>query len=157
MNPPDLRAIRFRLTLPCTQVGLGTLSFDPVAQVLGMSVQEVLESLLEDEPSVRPSASGPSLEVFPLALPNGEGASVALGALGELGLFNDGGLLLLTVPLSAVRWVQECAGTMVVRGPERRAATQSGGRVAELWLRLRPGARVSLPLGLLGELGLEAA
>ena len=157
MTAHDPRAIRFRLTLPCLRLGLGPLAFDPVAQLLGVSVADVLASLLEAEPYRRPSATGTAVEVFPLALPAGEGAFVPVGSFGEVGLHNDGGLLAVTVPLGAAGWLRDRAGDLRVRGPKRRPSSDGSAMVAEVWLRLRPGARASVPLGLLGEMGLEAA
>lgn len=150
-------AIRVRVTLPVTRLGFGAFAFDPVTQFLGVSVRDLLESLLEAEPYQRPSASGTATDVFPLALPDGEGAFVPIGPLGELGFRNDRGLLAITVPLSMTGWLRSQAGAMIVRGPEQRRSSDGGSVVADAWLRLRPGVRAAMPLGLLGELGIEAA
>ena len=156
MMQPDAHAIRLRLTLPVTRFGFGPLAFDPVEQFLGVSVRDVLDSLLEAEPYKRPSSGGTAIEVFPLALPPGEGAFVPFGQFGELGFRNDDGLLALTVPISMVRLLKTQAGPMLVRGPERRLSADGTSTVAESWLRLRPGSRAAMPLGMLGEMGLEA-
>lgn len=156
MMRSDPGAIRVRVTLPVTRLGFGVLAFDPVAQFLGVSVRDVLDSLLEGEPYQRPSAAGAAVEVFPLALPPGEGAFIPIGALGELGFRNDRGLLAVTVPNSMAGWMQRQAGDMLVRGPEQRRSSEGNATVVDAWLRLRPGARAAMPLGMLGELGIEA-
>ena len=157
MMRPDPRAIRLRLTLPVTRFGFDSLAFDPVAQFLGVSVRDVLESLLEGEPYKRPSPNGSAVDVYPLALPPGEGAFVPFGQFGEIGFRIDDGLLALTVPTSMVRMVLAQAGTMVVRGPERRLSSDGTSAVVDSWLRLRSGARAAVPLGMLGEMEIEAA
>jgi len=44
-----------------------------------------------------------------------------------------------------------------VRGPERGPSLDGTAAVVTCWLRLRPGMRAAMPLGSLGELGIEAA
>lgn len=71
-------AIRFNLTLPVLRIGFGPFSIDPVEQFIGAKLTDILESLLTGPVFRRPSVAGPAIEVYPLALPEGEGASVPL-------------------------------------------------------------------------------
>ena len=150
------RGIRFRLTLPVTRIGAGVFSFDPVAHAIGAPVAELLAPLMVGPVERRPSAAGPAVEVFPLALPEGEGLAVPLGPWGEIGFANRDGLLELTVPMRAEAWILGRVPYAIERGPERGLSLDGGARVSRFWLRLRPGMRAGVPLGGLGEIGIEA-
>ena len=113
------RALRFDLVLPVLRIGIGIFQFDPIEKLLGVSLADVLEPLRIAPIERRPSASGTAVEVHHLALPEGEGLSLPLGQLGELGFVNQGGMLALTVPAA---WGQRLAarfGGAVVRGRDR--------------------------------------
>lgn len=148
--------IRVNLVMPVSRIGFGPFSIDPVAQLIGAPLTDILESLMTGPTFRRPSAVGPAVEVYPLALPDGEGASVPLGAWGEIGFHNEGGLLVLTVPLQAGPWVEQRFGDAVMRGPEQGLSLDGTARVARYWVRLRAGMRAGFPLGALGEVGVEA-
>lgn len=150
------RAIRFRLVLPVTRLGIGVFSFDPIEQLVGAPVAELLESLMIGPVERRPSAAGPAVDVYPLALPEGEGMTIPLGSLGELGFANRDGLLELTVPLRAEAWLTGKLGAALVRGPEQRLSLDGAARVSRVWIRVAPEVRASVPLGTLGEAGVEA-
>lgn len=149
-------AIRVNVTLPVTRLGFGPFSFDALEQLIGAPVADILEPLMTGPVARRPSAAGPAMEVYPLALPQGEGASIPLGAWGEVGVHNDRGLLVLTVPWGMSGWVRERLGVAIVRGPEPGVSLDGTARVAEVWVRLVPGMRAQLPLGALVEIGIEA-
>ncbi|MCK6529714.1 hypothetical protein L6R50_19885 [Myxococcota bacterium] len=151
------RSLRVDLTLPVTRIGFGAFSFDPVQSLLGAPLADVLSPVLRSPPWRRPSPSGVAVDVYPVALPDGEGASLTLGQFGEVGFRNDGGTLVLSVPIPMAGWAARQLGDAVVGGPVRRDALDGGAAVADFWVRLRPGTRRSLPLGTLGELGVEAA
>lgn len=153
---PRREAIRVNLTLPVTRIGFGPFSFDPLEQMIGAPIAELLEPLLAGPVTRRPSAAGAAVEVYPLALPEGEGATIPLGSFGEIGFANERGLLVLTVPWSMAGWLRERLGSAIVRGPEAGTSLDGTARVATAWVRLRPGMRASLPLGALGECGVEA-
>ena len=159
MNAPSRRQapIRVNLTLPVTRIGFGPFSFDPLEQLIGAKVADLLEPLMTAPVSRRPSESGAAVEVYPLALPDGEGATIPLGQFGELAFANDDGVLVLTVPWSMAGWLRQRFGDAIVRGPEPAAALEGGARVAQVWVRLREGMRATLPLGAFGELAVEAA
>ena len=153
---PD-RSVRVDLTLPVTRLAFGAFTLDPVQSLLGAPLADVLSPLLRGPVGRRASPSGVAVDVYPLALPDGEGMSLPLGHLGEVGFRNDRGTLVLSVPLPMAGWAARQLGDAVVGGPVRREAASGGAAAADFWLRLRPGARKSLPLGTLGELGVEAA
>ena len=154
--PAEDGAIRVDLTLPVIRFGFDPLSFDPIAQVIGMPLSELLESLMIGPTTRRPSATGPAVEVYPLSLPPGEGATIPLGQWGEVGVANDRGLLALTVPWGMAGWLRQRLGEAIVRGPEAGVSLDGTARVANVWVRLRPGMRAGIPLGALGECGIEA-
>ena len=148
--------IRIDLTMPVTQVTFGPLRFDPLEQVIGAKLADLLEPLMVGPVRRRPSEAGPAVEVYPLALPEGEGASIPLGQWGEVGFRNELGMLVLTVPWGMAGWLRQKLGDAIVRGPEAGVSVDGTARVAEAWVRLKPGMRASVPLGALGECGVEA-
>ena len=155
--PVEDGAIRVNLTLPVTRLGFGAFfSFDPIEQMIGMPLSELLESLMTGPTFRRPSASGPAVEVYPLSLPPGEGATIPLGAWGEVGVANDRGLLALTVPWGMAGWLRQRLGDAIVRGPDAGVSLDGTARVANVWVRLQPGMRAGIPLGALGECVIEA-
>ena len=84
--------IRLDLTVPALSFGFGVFKVDPVASLLGCSLESVVESLLV-APPFRETRGGGSVDVYPLALPDGEGASLRLGHFGQAGFENAGGKL----------------------------------------------------------------
>ena len=149
---PD-RAIRFLLTVPVTRFGVGPFSIDPVEQLIGCPLADVLEPLRVGPSTRRPSASGTAVEVHPLALPEGEGLSIPLAQFGEVGLANRSGLLELTVPAAWGERLARRLGAALASGPSRVEGTAA---LAVCLVRLKPGMRSGIPLGALGELGVEA-
>ncbi len=150
-------SIRVLVSVPVTRFGVGVFSFDPVEQLLGVPLADLLEPLRVGLVERRPSRSGAAVEVHTLALPEGGGLAIPLGQFGEVALKNDRGLLALTVPAA---WGARLAGRLglaLVRGPERGRSLDGAADVVTCWARLRPGMRASLPLGAVGELGVEAA
>ena len=155
-RPVKAPTLRVNLTLPSTKLTFGALSFDPLKEMLGFDPREALASLLRSEPYIR-TTGGAATEVFPLAIAPGVRASIPLGGLGEFAVANDRGLLAVTVPARATRWMGEQLGGLLVAGPEPVTDDDGVHRVSVAWLLLRPGARAGFSLGLLGELGIEAA
>jgi len=154
--PAEVRDLRIDLVLPVTRFGVGPFSFDPIERWAGVPIRELLSSLLRDEVRRRTAPSGVGVEVYPLRLPDGEGASISLGQFGELAFANDGGLLVLVVPLRAEGWIRERFGRAIVNGPERGPSSTGLGTVSRFWIRLETGMCWSIPLGGLGEVGVEA-
>ena len=155
--PAPSGAIRVNLTVPVTRIGFGPFSIDPLEQMIGAKLSDLLAPLMVGEVTRRPSATGPAVEVYPLALPDREGASIPLAQWGEVGFYNEGGLLALTVPWGMASWLRQKLGDAVVRGPEGGVSLDGTARVVKAWVRLRPVMRASVPLGALGEVGVEAA
>ncbi len=154
--PVPASAIRVNLTVPVTGIGFGAFSFDPLEQMMGAKLSDLLGPLLVGPVMRRPSANGPAVEAFALALPEGEGASIQLAQRGEVGLHNDGGLLALTAPWGMAGWLRQRLGDVLVRGPEAGVRLDGSARLAKAWVRLRPGMRASVQLGAYGEAGVEA-
>ncbi len=153
---PEHADLFIDLTLPITRVGIGVFSFDPVEQAIGAPVAHILEPLMRGPVCRRPSAAGPAVNVYPLRLPEGEGLSVPLGQWGEIGFANRLGLLVLTVPWQAASWVQQRFGDAIVRGPREGVSSDGTARVAHFAIQLHAGMRAGIPLGMLGEVGVEA-
>ena len=87
------QTVNVNLLVPAVTVKLGFLKIDPIKHVLGMSLEEVLSTLLLGPVERMPSPNGRGLvDVYRLGLPEGEGSSIPLGNLGELGFWNEGGL-----------------------------------------------------------------
>ena len=155
LQPTDLR---FLLLLPVTRMDYGPFSFDPLEKLIGQPVERVLSSLMTGPRTRRPGQGGaPAAEVYPLRLPVGEGASVPLGALGELGFFNERGLLKLTVPAQAGTWLAERLGDARVAGPTDGVGMDRRSRVKHVWVRLKPGFKAGMPVAGFGEVGVEVA
>lgn len=148
--------IRFNLVLPVTRVGVGLFSFDPLEQWLGRPLEHILQPAMVGPVHQRSSPQGPAVNVYPLAIPSGEGISISLGQFGELGFFAWMGQLRLCVPLTTVGWVQERLAHVIVQGPEVGLSSDQRTHVAYVWLRLLPGMRLGIPVPGLGELGVEA-
>ena len=152
----DDRAIRFRLVLPVTRLGVGVFSFDALEQLVGAPIADLLEPMMTGPVQRRPSPAGAGVDVYPLALPEGEGMAIPLGQFGELGFRNVDQLLELTVPLRAEAWLIEKLGGALVRGPERGLSLDGAARVSRVWMRMATGVRASVSLGTFGEAGVEA-
>jgi len=152
------QVINLKLLVPAVSLKLGFIEIDPIKQALGVSFEEVLESLML-APVVRmPSPSGRGMvDVYKLGLPEGEGISIPLGGLGELGFWNERGLLELTVPYRLGQAAMDRLREHVVKPAETVRASDGVGWCAKLTVKLRPGAATSLQVGGLGELGLVAA
>ena len=162
MNPAlaqDRTALRVNLTVPTTAVRLGPFAFDGLKALIGMDLADVLASLMIGPRTQRPVLGG-VVDVYPLAIPDGEGLSIPVKLLGEVGFRNLKGLLVLVVPAAAAELVRERLGeeltTKHAVGP-RFVTGAGGGLVAEFAVRLRPGMRKAVPVGTLGEFGVEAA
>ena len=149
-------SIRVLVSVPITRLGVGIFSFDPVEKLLGAPLADLLEPLRVGPVERRPSSSGAAVEVHPLALPEGEGLAIPLGQFGEIGLRNERGLLALTVPAAWGDRLAARLGQALVQGPTRGPSLDGTAAVATCWARLRPGLRASLPLGAVGEIGVEA-
>ena len=163
MNPELARrpgALRFNLSLPSARVRLGPVSLDGVELLLGVSLSQILDPLMPAPRFSRAGPSGAELDVYPLAIPDGEGLTVPVKRVGEIGFRNYKGYLIIIIPLTLSEIMREQLAEEIqakrAAGP-RPARGTDGAMVSEFAIVLRPGMRKVIPLGSLGELGVEAA
>lgn len=152
--------LRCNLSLPSTRIRLGPVQIDGVEALLGVSLAEILDPLMPAPRFTRTTETGAEVEVYPLAIPDGEGASVPVRHLGSVGFRNYRGYLVLILPASLAevmraQLAEEIAAKRAA-GP-RPARDPSGALVVEFAIALRPGMKKAVPLGSFGELGIEAA
>jgi hypothetical protein len=155
----DPDALRVNLTAPSTAVKLGPFSFDGLKALVGMDLADALAPLMVGPRFQRPGPSG-VVDVYPLAIPDGEGLTIPIKLMGEVGFYNLRQLLVLVVPPAVVDVVGAQLAAEIAAGQAlgpRFRTGGSGGSVAEFAVRLRPGMRKAVPLGRLGEIGVEAA
>lgn len=143
------------LVVPRTKVSLGAFVFDPVAQLLGRPLREILEPICAAPPTERNTNLGIH-DVFRISVPPRDSVSVSFGTLGELGLGNQDGLLVITVPSAAALLLRPQLQHKLVKDevvPKRGSLVE----VSRLTCKLTRGDRVGIPLGRAGELGVEVA
>lgn len=155
MRRPGPGDLRLDLVAPVTQAGFGPLQVDLFRQWTGQSLAELVDPLLLEPPTRGTSPEGVAQDVYPLAWPDGRGLFLNLGALGEIALQNDGGLLVVAVPRLAVGYLLPRIRHLLETGP-LETTSSDGVALSACWLRLQPGTSFGLPLGLLGELSLRA-
>lgn len=154
----DPAALRVNLTAPTTAVRLGPFAFDGLKALVGMDLADALAPLMIGPKYQRPGAAG-VVDVYPLAIPDGEGLSIPVKLVGEVGFQNLRGALLLIVPPALVDVVGAQLAAELTTGEAlgpRFNRGAAGGTVAEFAVRLRPGMRKAVPLGKFGEIGVEA-
>lgn len=162
MNPAlaqDPTALRLNLSAPTTAVRLGPFSFDGLKVLLGVDLAEVLSPLMIAPKFQRPVLGG-VVDVYPLAIPDGEGLTIPVKLVGGVGFRNLCGVLILQVPPAAVDLVRQQLAAELAAGEAlgpRHADNGAGGTVTEFAIRLRPGMRKAIPMGSFGEIGVEAA
>jgi hypothetical protein len=93
---PD--ALRIDIVLPDTRVGLGPLKVDVLEQITGVSIAGHLRPLLRAPSYGRSSAGGGPVVVYPVGIPEGEGLSVPIPVVGDVGFRSYRGYLVLIVP-----------------------------------------------------------
>jgi hypothetical protein len=154
----DPTALRVNLTAPTTSVRIGPFAFDGLKALIGMDLADALAPMMVGPRTQRTTAGG-ILDVYPLAIPDGEGISIPVKFAGEVGFYNKRSVLILVVPPVVVEVVAAQLATELASGEAqaRLWTGATGAKVTEFALRLRPGMRKAIPLGRLGELGLEAA
>ena len=161
MNPAlaqDRTALRVNLTVPTTAVRLGPFAFDGLKALIGMDLADVLASLMIGPRTQRPVLGG-VVDVYPLAIPDGEGLTIPVKLMGEIGFYNLRAMLVLVVPPAVAEVVRAQLAAEIAAGTAagpRFNEGGSGGIVAEFAVKLRPGVRKAVPLGSWGEVGVEA-
>lgn len=102
--------MRVEVLIPAMRKGFGGFTLDPVAAVLGGSLESLLGSLVEGriaQDVVLDGVPG-KVDIVPLALPPGAGVSFPIrAAQGDLGFYNRDGHLVLIVPNMAAGWVMQ--------------------------------------------------
>ena len=163
MNPALAQqpgVLRCNLSLPSTRIRLGPISIDGVEALLGVSLADILGPLMPAPRFTRTTETGGEVDVYPLAIPDGEGASVPVKHVGEIGMRNYRGYLVLILPAGLAEVMREQLADEIrnkrAAGP-RPARGTDGSLVVEFAIALRPGMRKVVPLGTWGELGVEAA
>lgn len=146
-----MNGVPFNLVTP-GPVRLGIFQVDLLEKALGVSLADILAPMLVRPPEARQAANGKALRVYPLHLPPGEGVDLTLQPWGSLGLAADRDLLRFSCPLAAAPLILPSLLPHVHEGPVRNNDGETF-----VWLKLRPGARVAIPLGPLGEVAIEAA
>ncbi len=161
MNPalaqaPD--ALRVNLTAPTTGVRLGPFAFDGLKALIGMDLADALAPLMVGPRTQRTMPNG-VVDVYPLAIPVGEGLSFQVKFLGEVGFYNMRGLLILVVPPALVNVMAAQLAAEIAAGEadSRLGTGTDGAKVTEFAIRLRPGMRKAIPLASFGEFAVEAA
>ena len=160
MNPAlaqDPGALRVNLTVPSTQMHLGPFQFDGIKALIGMDLADALAPLMIGPRTQRVGPTG-TVDVYPLAIPDGEELSFPIKFVGEVGFRNLSSLLVLVVPPAMAEVVAAQLVKEIASGDARSRLWpgKSGLQVAEFAIRLRPGMRKALPLGRFGEIGVEA-
>ena len=110
MNPAlreDPAALRVNLTIPTTTVRLGPLCFDGLSALIGAPLAEILGPLMREPMFQRPGEAGGVVDVYPLAIPDGEGLSIPVKLMGEVGFRNHHGLLVLIMPAALAEMTRE--------------------------------------------------
>ena len=163
MNPALAQqpgVLRCNLSLPSTRIRLGPIAIDGMEALLGVSLVQVLDPLMPAPRFSRINESGGEVDVYPLAIPDGEGISVPIKHIGEIGVRNFHSYLILILPPGLAEVMREQLAEEIAAkraaGP-RAARGANGGLVVEFAIALRPGMRKVIPLGSYGELGIEAA
>jgi hypothetical protein len=151
---PTPAPLRFNLMVPGAKLSFGPLTIDPLAAAIGRPLEDVLRPLLAGAAFERPGQGGQLFRAYPLILAPGVGASIPLAILGEVGVANDGGTLKLTGPAPLSGWLSNLPYRL--HGPVPEAGV-NGVLVAAVWLRVPTGQSVSVPIGMLGSIVLEAA
>jgi hypothetical protein len=99
----DRTALRVNLTVPTTAVRLGPFAFDGLKAPIGMDPANVLASLLIGPRAQRP-VLGVVVDVYPLVIPDGQGLSLPMKLLGEIGFYCLKSLLVPVVPIARSTW-----------------------------------------------------
>ena len=163
MNPALAQqpgVLRCNLSLPSTRIRLGPIAIDGMEALLGVSLVQVLDPLMPAPRFSRINESGGEVDVYPLAIPDGEGLSVPIKHIGEIGVRHFKSYLILILPPGLAEVMREQLAEEIrnkrAAGP-RAARDPDGGLVVEFAIALRPGMKKVVPLGSFGELGIEAA
>ena len=151
-------ALRIDIVLPDTRVGLGPLKVDVLEQVTGVSIAAHLRPLLRAPSFSRTSAGGGPVVVYPVGIPQGEGLSVPIPVVGDVGFRNYRGWLVLIVPGGLAAEVERALADLreqKLASASRPGRGADGAVVAEFAIVPKAGMKKSFSLGSGGEVGVE--
>ena len=124
-------------------------------------LEDILRPMFTQEPSGSFAGFGASQVVFHCAIADGEAAGgvvLVLAFKGYIGFANEGGRLCIEVPPHIANLVRpRLGGSLVAERLSTREHERGPVPVAAFLVELQPGAKVGIPLGMFGELGLVAA
>lgn len=151
-------AIAVDLVVPDTRVGIGPLKVDLLERFTGVRLDAHLRPLLRAPWTSRSTPQGGQVLVDPLGIPDGEGLSLPLPIVGDVGFRNYRGFLVLIVPGGLAGEVERPLGDLIEKrlanGP-RPARGTDGAVVSEFAVVPRPGMRKSFSIGSFGEFAVE--
>lgn len=125
------------LLAPAPALTFGPFSVDPIRLLIGASLGDLLAPLMR-----APVGRRGNLDVYPLALPDGEGISIPVKGWGSLGFRNLGGIFVVIVPSVIAGQVGAALAPTIARGDAApRFDPSSNGQTAEWGIRTRPGMR----------------
>ena len=131
----------------------GRFGVDPMTFLLGQPLSEVMEPFMRG-PTTRQGKGRQATRTFPVQVAPGLGLVLPIKALGEVGIHNKEGNLVLTVPALVERAVVGMVHPYLVG---KRKIDVNGTPLAELMLEPPKGAALTLPLGPLGKLTIQVA
>lgn len=127
-----MNEVKLHLVMP------GRLSFLATAALnhaLGKSLDECVAPVLAGPAFDRLPPHAAMERCYPLLLGPQKGFWFEIPFVGQLGLFNDAGLLRITVPPTAREWLIRNLGDNVSRGP----LLSQDGRSSDVWVSIKPG------------------
>lgn len=127
---PADQALRLRLVVPAQ---LGVFASVALQTALGRSLDDIVAPIAAGPPKEHRPLTGPPERRYPLELSPAKGFWLEVPFTGQIGLFNDGGALRVTVPQSALSWLDRVAHARQ-RGPHPSA----DGRSVDVWLKVAP-------------------
>lgn len=145
-------AITIDLVAPTPTMSFGPFSIDPIRLLTGASLADILGPLMRG-----PVTRRGSQDVYPLALPEGEGLTVPIKGFGALGFRNLRGVFIVIVPavLAGPLGVELAAAIKRGDAAGPRFDPASQGQTAEFAIRMKKGMRFGIKVGGF-EVGVEA-
>jgi hypothetical protein len=120
-----------------------------------MPLEQLLAPFLQSPKRLESRPDGGVQECYTLRLQSGQGTSLELPALGELGLYADSGMLRLLVPWVLAPVVVRAVATLEPLGPYQVPSSRTGAPLADFWFHVHAGQRLALPILAFGEVLIE--
>lgn len=151
--------LRLLVTVPNLRRTYGFLTIDPVKAALGGDLPQIFAGIIDGPTTSRALPGGALVDVHPVRIPAGQSLAYPIpGMAGDLGFGNWNGMLLLTVPNAVAAHVARALAADLAAGDAagpKIYGSEHGGINADFVLRPGPGKRWAIPLGGLGEVGVE--